>query len=112
MESKKEIGQRGQQFFWQVHGQTSLTASHDITSFVGQRRDVMRWPPAVVSETEAQDPLEQGLTHTHTHPTPAHPFEKLPPRPGTSVHQAQSTDDVCPELANCPAFWHSPSTFC
>ena len=64
MESKKEIGQRGQQFFWQVHGQTSLTASHDITSFVGQRRDVMRWPPAVVSETEAQDPLEQGWTHT------------------------------------------------
>ena len=35
--------------FWQVHGQTSLTASHDITSFVGQRRDVMRWPPACES---------------------------------------------------------------
>ena len=31
----------------QVHSQTSLTASHDITSFVGQRRDAMRWPPAL-----------------------------------------------------------------
>ena len=31
----------------QGHGQTSPTASHDITSFVGQRRDAMRWPPAI-----------------------------------------------------------------
>ena len=29
-----------------VHSQASLTPSHDITSFVGQHRDVMRWPPA------------------------------------------------------------------
>ena len=36
----------------QVHSQTSLTASHDITSFVGQRRDAMRWPPATVQWLE------------------------------------------------------------
>ena len=30
----------------QVHSQTSLTASHDITSFVDLRRVAMRWPPA------------------------------------------------------------------
>ena len=45
-ETNQTSRQREQQFAWQVHGQTSLTASHDITSFVGQRRDVMRWPPA------------------------------------------------------------------
>ena len=45
-ETNQTSRQREQQFFWQVHGQTSLTASHDITSFVGQRRDVMRWTPA------------------------------------------------------------------
>ena len=48
-ETNQTSRQREQQFFWQVHGQTSLTASHDITSFVGQRRDVMRWPPASFS---------------------------------------------------------------
>ena len=48
--------------FWQVHGQTSLTASHDITSFVGQRRDVMRWPPAC-GEMVVENPLSR-VGHT------------------------------------------------
>ena len=46
METNKRDWNSVSNSFGQVHGQTSLTASHDITSFVGQRRDVMRWPPA------------------------------------------------------------------
>ena len=53
--------------FWHLHGQTSLTAPHDITSFVGQRRDVMRWPPAgetvvkiAVGEVAVVNPWPRG----------------------------------------------------
>ena len=48
----------------QVHSWTSPTASHDITSFVGQRRDVMRWPPACRNEKIEVLRLFRRITHT------------------------------------------------
>ena len=54
----------------QVHGQTSLTASHDITSFVGQRRDVMRWPPALWGGCGGNSGIEIFGTGGDTHTVP------------------------------------------
>ena len=51
----------------QVQGLASQTSSHDVASFVGQRHNTMRWPPAFPETLPNGNSLcYQRFTHTAT----------------------------------------------